>query len=70
LPGDGIAGHAPQVFCHTVLADSKSAAAPPAKRKLPAAAVAQKGADFTAFFPISGLKNWFVHGCRFVLLLV
>jgi len=40
LPGDGIAGHAPYVFCHTILANFESAAAMPAKGKFLAAAVA------------------------------
>jgi len=42
LPGDGIAGHPPHVFMHTLLTDKEAAAAPPAKAKFPAAAVAGK----------------------------
>jgi len=70
LPGDGIAGHAPQVFFHTILTDLKTAAALPAKGKFPAAAMAKMHALFTAFFPVSRLKGWFVHGCRLMLLLI
>ena len=40
LPGDAVAGQAPNVFMHALLADLKSAAAAPAENKLPAAAMA------------------------------
>jgi hypothetical protein len=70
LPGDGIAGHSPEVFFHAILTDFKSAAALPAKGKFPAAAVAKMQALFAAFFPVSRLKGWFVHGCRFMSLLI
>ena len=39
LPGDGIAGHAPDVFIHTFLADVETAATAPAEAEFPAAAV-------------------------------
>jgi len=42
LPGDGIAGHPPYVFCHTRLTYIKSAPAPPAKTEFFSAAVAGK----------------------------
>ena len=42
LPGDGIAGHPPYVFCHTRLTDIKPAPAPPAKAEFLTAAVAGK----------------------------
>ena len=70
LPGDGIAGHAPEVFFHTILTDFKSAAALPAKGKFPAAAMANLHALFAVLFPVSRLEGWFVHGCRFMLLLI
>jgi hypothetical protein len=54
LPGDGIAGHAPNVLRHTVLTDTKSAAAPPAKGKFPAAAVAKIPAALAMLLPVSG----------------
>jgi len=40
LPGDGIAGHPPDIFFHAALADAETAAAMPAKGKLSAAAIA------------------------------
>jgi hypothetical protein len=40
LPGDAVAGHAPNVIVHTFLANFKTAAATPAENELPAAAVA------------------------------
>jgi len=42
LPGDGIAGHPPYVFCHTRLTYIKPAPAPPAKTEFFSAAVAGK----------------------------
>jgi len=42
LPGDGIAGHPPYVFMHTLLTDMEAAPASPAKAKFPAAAMAGK----------------------------
>jgi len=42
LPGDGIAGHPPDVFIHTLLADMEAAPASPAKAKFFSAAVAGK----------------------------
>jgi hypothetical protein len=53
LPGDAVAGHSPEILCHTVLADTKTApAALPAKRKFPLAAVTHHMGG-SAFFPES-----------------
>ncbi len=46
LPGDGIAGHPPYVFMHTLLTDMEAAAAAPAKAKFLATAVAGKAVYF------------------------
>jgi len=54
LPGNGIAGHAPNIFLHALLADTETATASPAKRKFLAAAVAQMGAWPAAFAPVGG----------------
>jgi hypothetical protein len=40
LPGDGVAGHPPNVFIHAFLTDVEAAAALPAKAKFPVAAMA------------------------------
>jgi len=50
LPGDGVAGHPPNVFIHTFLTDVETAPALPAEAKFPAAAVAGK-AGWPASFP-------------------
>jgi hypothetical protein len=41
LPGDIVAGHAPQIFMHAPLADAETAAAAPAEAKCPVAAMAE-----------------------------
>jgi len=41
LPGDGIAGHTPYIFFHTILADTETASASPAEAKFYATAVAR-----------------------------
>jgi len=46
LPGDAVAGHAPDVFRHAILADMKTAAAMPAEREYAGAAMA-----LPCFFP-------------------
>lgn len=48
LPGDPVAGHAPDVFLHAILADLESAPAGPAKGHLLIAAVADIGPGFPA----------------------
>jgi hypothetical protein len=70
LPGDGIAGHTPYVFFHTVLADTESTSAPPAEGKFPAAAVANKMALFTIFSSIGRSYFRVFHGCCFIALLI
>jgi len=70
LPGDGIAGHAPDVFIHTFLADVETAPALPAKTKFLAAAVAQKTSLLSAFAPVGGAWCGFFHGCCFIRLLI
>jgi hypothetical protein len=52
LPGDGIAGHAPDIFLHTVLADTESTPAVPAEGKFPAAAMAKTPSLLTIFSSI------------------
>jgi len=49
LPGDGIAGHPPYIFMHTLLTDMEAATTAPAKAKFPAAAVAGKAGTNTTF---------------------
>jgi len=70
LPGDGIAGHAPDVFIHTFLADVETAPALPAEAKFFAAAVAQKASLLSAFAAVGGSWCGFFHGCCFATLLV
>jgi hypothetical protein len=70
LPGDGIAGHAPYIFFHTILADTESTPAPPAEGKLPAAAVANMMALFTVFSSIGRSYFRVFHGCCFIALLI
>jgi hypothetical protein len=43
LPGNAVAGHAPQVLMHAILADVEAAATAPAEQELPAAARALAG---------------------------
>jgi hypothetical protein len=50
-PGDAVAGHAPGVFMHAVLADGKSAPAPPAEHEGLSAAMALATAVLNPFFP-------------------
>jgi hypothetical protein len=70
LPGDGIAGHPPYIFFHTVLADTESTPAPPAEGKFPAAAVTNMMALFTIFSPIGRSYFRVFHGCCFIALLI
>ena len=70
LPGDGIAGHAPYIFFHTVLTDTESTPAPPAEGKLLAAAVAHMMALFTVFSSIGRSYFRVFHGCCFIALLL
>jgi len=52
LPGDRIAGHPPYIVFHTVLANTESAPALPAKGKFPAAAVAKILPALAAFLAV------------------
>ncbi|CAB1061431.1 hypothetical protein D1BOALGB6SA_6204 [Olavius sp. associated proteobacterium Delta 1] len=67
LPGDGIAGHAPDVFIHTFLADIETTSALPAEAKFLAAAVALKASFFVASAPVSGFWCRLFHGCCFTV---
>jgi hypothetical protein len=69
LPGDGIAGHAPYIFFHTVLADTESTPALPTEGQFPAAAVANMMA-LTVFPPIGRSYFRVFHGCCFIALLI
>jgi hypothetical protein len=70
LPGDPVAGHAPDIFFHTPLADTESTSAYPAKWKLSLAAMADMLTLPAIFSSIGG--SWFdvIHGCRFKALLI
>jgi hypothetical protein len=70
LPGDGIAGHAPHIFFHTVLTYTETTPAPPAEGKLPAAAVANMVALLTVFSSIGRSCFRVFHGCCFIALLI
>jgi hypothetical protein len=70
LPGNGIAGHAPDIFRHTFLADGETAAAAPAETKFFTAAVAPIIALAASFAPGGGDRVGFFHGCCFITLLV
>jgi hypothetical protein len=70
LPGDGIAGHAPYIFFHTILADAESAPALPAEGKFPAAAVANIMALLTIFSSIGRSYLRVFHGCCLIALLI
>jgi len=61
LPGDTVAGHAPQVLVHTILADAEAAAAPPAEHERLPAALALPGA-FAAPSSWSGWRGCVGHG--------
>jgi hypothetical protein len=70
LPGDGIAGHAPYIFFHTLLTNTESAPALPTEGKFPATAVANAMALFTVFSSISRSYLRVFHGCCFIALLL
>ena len=59
LPGDAVAGHAPLVFIHALLADGKAAPANPAKGECLAAAVA-----YLALFAASFRFSLFLCFCH------
>jgi hypothetical protein len=70
LPGDPVAGHAPDIFFHTFLADTESTSAFPTKRKFFPAAMTDMLTPAAIFSSIGG--SWFdvIHGCRFTALLI
>jgi hypothetical protein len=70
LPGDPVAGHTPNIFLHTLLADTESTSAHPAKRKLSSAAMTDMLTLPAIFSSIGG--PWFdvIHGCRLTALLI
>ena len=70
LPGDGVAGHAPDIFVHTFLADIETAATPPAECEVPAAAMAAIFEVSAALAPVAGDRCGFFHGCCFTMLLI
>ena len=70
LPGDGIAGHPPDVFIHAFLTDMEAAPALPAKAKFPAAAVAQKAGLSAASAPGGRFYGSVFHCCCFKILLI
>ena len=70
LPGDGIAGHPPDVFIHALLADMETAAAAPAKSEFFLAAVAGKTLNNAALAPGSRFFGSVFHCCCFTVLLI
>ena len=67
LPGNGVAGHAPDVFIHALLADIETTPTAPAEAKILAAAVALIAFLPAASAPIArGLCRLF-HGCCFTV---
>jgi hypothetical protein len=70
LPGNGIAGHAPYIFFHTVLANTESTPALPTEGKFTATAMANRMALFTVFSSISRSYWRVFHGCCFNALLL
>jgi len=70
LPGDGIAGHPPDVFMHALLAYMEPAPAAPAEAKFLTAAMAQKAGLYTAFAPGSWFFGSVFHSCCFKVLLI
>jgi len=70
LPGDGIAGHPPHIFIHTLLADMETAPAAPAKAKILVAAMAGKAGLYTAIAPGPWFCGGVFHSCCFKVLLI
>jgi hypothetical protein len=70
LPGDGIAGHPPDVFIHAFLTDMETAAAAPAKAELFPAAMTGKTLNNAAFASGSRSFGDIFHCCCFKLLLI
>jgi hypothetical protein len=70
LPGDGIAGHTPYIFFHTILTDTETASAAPAEAKFSATAVARVYMLVASFSPTGALLYGIFHGCCLIILLV
>jgi hypothetical protein len=56
LPGDAVAGHAPKILVHAILADAEAAAAPPAEHEHLPAALALLGGFAAPAFPAGRLR--------------
>ena len=69
-PGDGVTGHAPHVFLHASLTDTKTAAARPAKGKCHSTAIAVIILDARSFFPVCGSGGRRFHDCCFKSLML
>jgi hypothetical protein len=69
-PGDGITGHSPHVFLHASLADTKTAAARPAKRKCHPTANAVIILNAMSFFAVCGSGGRRFHDCCFKSLML
>jgi hypothetical protein len=67
LPGDGVAGHAPDVFMHAFLADIEAASTAPAEAKFLAAAVALMACLSAVLAPVIGGRWRLFHGCCFTI---
>ena len=61
LPGNSVAGHAPDIFLHTFLAYAEPAPAGPAKRKRSVAAMALSPGALAAFGPVRRFNRIFFH---------
>jgi len=70
LPGDGVAGHAPDVLIHACLADIEATSTVPAEAKLLGAAVALKAFLSAAPAPVGNGWCGLFHGCCLTTLLV
>jgi hypothetical protein len=55
LPGNAVAGHAPQILMHAILTNAEPAAALPAEHEFLAAAHALQGAFATPSSPTGGV---------------
>ena len=69
-PGDGVTGHAPHIFLHASLADTKTAAARPAKRKCHSTTIAVIIFNAMSFFPVCGSGGRRFHDCCFKSLML
>jgi hypothetical protein len=67
LPGNGVAGHAPDVFIHAFLADIETTSAAPTEAKFLAAAVALIAFLSAASALAGGGWGRLFHGCCFTI---